>query len=529
MTTLTRFLFILALAFASTALPASAPAAQPGPASQELTIPLVLSKTVGTTAGVCAVTHEITLTAGSTAYYCFSILNNSPYTLSLHTLADDHLGVIFTGLAYDVPPGAGVNTVQAGLSIPAVINVTTVNTATWSAVLPGIAAYTATTTARVNVVPPIASIVLTKTVGHTPGVCAPTSAVDALAGMTVYYCYTVQNNGTLALAVHDLVDSHLGTIFTGLSYSLSPGSVLDSVSAGLSIPAVINATTVNTATWTARGASGLSHGAGLDMPDAGTNGVPSASAGSSATVTVVSPSIVLTKTVGADPGACAASDVLALPQNGGTVVYCYTVQNMGDIVLEVHNLVDNKLGDILSEFAYSLAPGATRTQLVTATITQTTVNTATWTAENCRCLQAQSTDVATVTVEHPTAIDVLAFTATPVSAAKCGRGDGPGCARLAWAVAREAGVVGYRLLRAEVPAGAAAPRGVAVSIAGLISSAGGEGAAYEWLDRTAGSGGLYAYWLQIVDGSGATAEYGPTLVSLGTGLLDPPEPPQPLR
>ncbi len=70
-------------------------------------------------------------------------------------------------------------------------------------------------------------------------------------GATVYYCYSVTNTGDITLNLHDLADSELGTIFTGLSYALTPGSSVNTVAAGLSIPAVINATTVNTATWTA--------------------------------------------------------------------------------------------------------------------------------------------------------------------------------------------------------------------------------------------------------------------------------------
>jgi len=69
--------------------------------------------------------------------------------------------------------------------------------------------------------------------------------------VTVYYCYAVTNTGDITLGLHDLVDSELGTIFTGSSYSLTAGSSVDTVALGYSIPKVINATTTNTATWTA--------------------------------------------------------------------------------------------------------------------------------------------------------------------------------------------------------------------------------------------------------------------------------------
>ena len=113
------------------------------------------------------------------------------------------------------------------------------------------------------------SISLAKTVGTDPGVCATTSAITVVAGTTVYYCYEVTNTGDVTFTAHDLVDDQLGTIFTGLSYSLAPGASVNTVQAGLSIPAVMNNTTTNTGTWTASVVGG-----------------PSAQATDTATVTV---------------------------------------------------------------------------------------------------------------------------------------------------------------------------------------------------------------------------------------------------
>ncbi len=53
----------------------------------------------------------------------------------------------------------------------------------------------------------------------------------------------------MTLNLHDLVDSELGTLFTGLDYSLAPGDSVNTVAEGLTFGATINATTVNTATW----------------------------------------------------------------------------------------------------------------------------------------------------------------------------------------------------------------------------------------------------------------------------------------
>jgi len=100
------------------------------------------------------------------------------------------------------------------------------------------------------------SISLVKTVGTDPAVCAATSAISVTAGTTVYYCYTVTNTGGVTFETHNLTDDQLGSIFTGLAYTLTPGSSVNTVAAGLSISAVVNTTTTNVGTWTALDAAG---------------------------------------------------------------------------------------------------------------------------------------------------------------------------------------------------------------------------------------------------------------------------------
>ncbi|MCA9990162.1 MAG: hypothetical protein KDE29_04075, partial [Anaerolineales bacterium] len=150
-------------------------------------------------------------------------------------------------------PGASVDTVAAGLTISATIDATTVNTATWTAYNVGSSdVATAEATATVTVLP--AGISLAKTVGLDAGVCATTDTVVIPAGYggtVVYYCYEVTNTGGYTLPLHDLVDSELGSIFTGFAYDLAPGESVNTVAAGLEISALITQTTVNTATWTA--------------------------------------------------------------------------------------------------------------------------------------------------------------------------------------------------------------------------------------------------------------------------------------
>lgn len=90
------------------------------------------------------------------------------------------------------------------------------------------------------------AISLAKTVGTDPGVCAATDQIVVANGTNIYYCFEVTNTGSVTLGLHDLVDSHLGTILSGFLYDLVPGA-----SFFLLVQDVADATVTNTATWTA--------------------------------------------------------------------------------------------------------------------------------------------------------------------------------------------------------------------------------------------------------------------------------------
>lgn len=221
------------------------------------------------------------------------------------------------------------------------------------------------------------AITLKKTVGTNPNFCATTTEIEVEAETVVYYCYEVTNTGNIALSRHDVVDSELGTILNAFPYNLVPGA-----SAFITQSEMIVDTTVNSATWTAY--------------NPGPTDVVSAT--SAATVTVIIPSISLAKTVGLDADECAITDNLAVPA-GTAVTYCYSVTNTGTITLTTHDLVDSELGTILNDFPFVLSPGSSAFLTQTAIISQTTVNTATWTAYSSGGQSATASDSATVWIE----------------------------------------------------------------------------------------------------------------------------------
>ena len=101
---------------------------------------------------------------------------------------------------------------------------------------------------------PTPLVSLTKTVGLEPDVCATTKRIDIDQATEVTYCFTLYNNSPITMAVHDLVDSHLGTVLNGYQYSLLPGA-----SISFTETITVNSTTFNLAGWTAYDSSANSY------------------------------------------------------------------------------------------------------------------------------------------------------------------------------------------------------------------------------------------------------------------------------
>ena len=145
-------------------------------------------------------------------------------------------------------------------------------------------------------VPPVyPSIVVTKTVGLPGAGCTGGKSLTVGLGAAVEYCYTVENTGNVTFTTHTVTDTLLGTLLSGYAYVLNPG---DSVAITGTYTHNVAGLIPNTVTWEA------------------TDGVDTAFASDSASVFVVSPAVVLTKTVSA--GACAsATDPLTVTVGAG--------------------------------------------------------------------------------------------------------------------------------------------------------------------------------------------------------------------
>jgi len=93
-----------------------------------------------------------------------------------------------------------------------------------------------------------------------------------------------------------------------------------------------------------------------------------------------SPAITLNKTVGTVPGVCAVTDSVTV-STGTQVYYCFVATNTGDVTFNYHSLVDDHLGVILNNFAYTLAPGAMSPEVIVPSVAAGAVtNTGTWSA-----------------------------------------------------------------------------------------------------------------------------------------------------
>lgn len=191
------------------------------------------------------------------------------------------------------------------------------------------------------------------------------TTVDAPAvaiGTVITYRYTISNNGNVTISQLSALDDRLGLLplpVTTLAPQASVQSQMTHTLALSDLPVLMN--TVK--------ATGISVGGNQINSQTKT------------TLKLLDAEIVLTKTVGiAGIGpTCATTDLLQAPL-GTTVRYCYQVENRGAIALPSHTVVDDQLGVLLNGAAIRLAPGATYSTSITATLSVSTTSVTTWTS-----------------------------------------------------------------------------------------------------------------------------------------------------
>ena len=356
---------------------------------------LELVATVGTEPDVCASTTELDFegVGPHTVYYCYTVTNTGGLTIHLHDLSDEVNGVVLDGFELALAPGESVNTVAAGIELKAELSDTTTNTATWDGFVAQTRVATAEASTTVNVTGP--SVSLEATVGTEPGVCAIDEDISLAAAFehTVYYCYTITNDGNLTIEVHDLADDLFGVILDGFELELAPGESVDTVTAGITLSRVIEAEDTTTIT---------TNDATLDVYIGGER-----VAGDTATTTVtVVPPIVsasLTATVGTDPATCGDQRALAFDSGPQTVYYCYTITNTGEFTIPVHDLSDDLFGPILTGFEFDLGPGESVNtvaagEVLARELAASTANVATWSGFLSTTAEEAATDSSTARV-----------------------------------------------------------------------------------------------------------------------------------
>ena len=217
---------------------------------------------------------------------------------------------------------------------------------------PAFAAVTPVLTPLTNLDNEVARLTVAKTV----------AAPSVELGSVVTYTYVITNSGNVTISQLSAIDDRLGLVplaVVTLAPQASTQGQLTHTLVISDLPVLVNTVTV----------TGLSVG-----------GNPLVSK-TQAQVNLLDAAIVLSKTVGivGITSTCAVTGTLQVPV-ATTVRYCYTVTNRGSIGLQSHRLVDDHLGVLLNNQVRALAPGATYSTSITATLSVSTTNVATWTS-----------------------------------------------------------------------------------------------------------------------------------------------------
>ena len=298
---------------------------------------VVITKTVGVASG-CATTQEITATVGTLVYYCFTIQNTSAISYTQYVYQDTFLSRTFTTTAQSggFPPGSILvrTSVEIGSLGPLRLLEGVTNTVLLTATAGNDVTATAQSSARVNLVAPtplVAAVLITKTVGTTPNVCATAQEVTVNRGEPVYFCFTITNVGNVPYTQYVFEDNTLLHTYTtrGVYW---PGAVITRTNTAFTSlgPVTPSLSVTNTVSLVASGPYSVAED--IDR----------------AHVTVIQPppepSIQVTKTVGLVSGACATESTIQVTSST-PVYFCISVKNTGNTYYTQVVLKDDLLTD----------------------------------------------------------------------------------------------------------------------------------------------------------------------------------------
>jgi uncharacterized repeat protein (TIGR01451 family) len=283
------------------------------------------------------VVKEASVTAagiGETITYDYTVINTGDVTLHSVTLTDDLLGPISLG-ATTLAPGANTTGSATHLVTEADLPGPLVNTATAQGIPPTGVTDRVTDTVSTSV-----------DLLNNPDIAVLKEASTATAnvGETITYDYAVTNTGDVTLNPVTLTDDILGQISLGAT-ALAPGESTTGSATHLVSDNDLPGPLVNIAT--ARG-----------VPPTGAADQVTDTASASVDLTS-NPNIEVTN----KPNFSSA-------KAGQTIIYNYTVTNMGDVTLNPVTLTDDQLGPITLG-ATSLAPGASTTGSATHRVVDT--------------------------------------------------------------------------------------------------------------------------------------------------------------
>ena len=288
---------------------------------------VVITKTVGTSVSGCPASRAITVTLGASVNYCFTIHNTGTLSFTQYVYSDSLLRRTFTTTVEGGVFAPGSVVVRTNAQFPELGPVrplaSVTNTVYLTATAVGGAIVTAQSSARVHVTPPDpinAAVLITKTVGLTPGVCATGKQLVVNRGVPVYYCFTVTNVGNVPFTRYEYNDAQLQVSGATTVWEFWPGSVITRTNSVFSQlgPFTPTVSLTNTVSVDADGPYGPAFA--IDR----------------AQVTVIqpppAPAIVVTKTVGVESAICADAENVEVAAST-PVFFCISVQNTGNIDL----------------------------------------------------------------------------------------------------------------------------------------------------------------------------------------------------